>query len=82
VNEAVIPLNYAGYTIKETPGLSTGEMFATHLGNLFNVNDLSSDEQSVAVIDMSIVGEQKARIAMAFKYTATYGVGAEVVLYT
>ncbi len=75
-------LAYNGYTIKETPGLNAKQMFAANLSNLWNVNDLGSDEQRLIVIDMTnSTTEPKARLAMAFKYSASYGIGSEVVVY-
>ena len=76
-------LSYNGYTLKATPGLSGKKMFATTLSNLWNVNDLGSDEQRLVVVDMTATtAEPKARLAMAFKFAPAYGVGAEVVLYS
>lgn len=76
-------LAYNGYTLKATPGLTAKQMFATTLSNLWNVNDLGSDEQRLVVVDMTATtAEPKARLAMAFKYAPCYGVGAEVVLYS
>jgi hypothetical protein len=76
-------LSYNGYTIKETPGLTGKQMFATYLGNLWNVNDLGSDEQKLIVVDMTqTTAEAKARLAMQFKYAPSYGIGAEVVVYS
>jgi hypothetical protein len=76
-------LAYNGYTLKATPGLSGKQMFATTLSNLWNVNDLGSDEQRLVVVDMTqTTAEQKARLAMQFKFAPAYGVGAEVVLYS
>jgi hypothetical protein len=76
-------LSYNGYTLKATPGLSAGQMFATTLSNLWNVNDLGSDEQRLLVVDMTnTTAEPKARLAMQFKFAPAYGVGAEVVLYS
>lgn len=76
-------LAYNGYTLKATPGLSGKQMFATTLSNLWNVNDLGSDEQRLVVVDMTnTTAEAKARLAMQFKYAPAYGVGAEVVLYS
>lgn len=75
-------LSYNGYTLKATPGLSGKQMFATTLSNLWNVNDLGSDEQRLIVVDMTnTTAEPKARLAMQFKYAPSYGIGAEVVLY-
>jgi hypothetical protein len=75
-------LAYNGYLIKETPGLEAKEMFAANLSNLWNVNDLGSDEQRLLVVDMTNTSaEPKARLAMQFKYAPSYGIGAEVVLY-
>lgn len=76
-------LIYNGYTIKETPGLGSKEMFATHLGNLWNVSNLGSDQQRLLIVDLTnTLAEPKARIAGQWKYTPAYGVGAEVVLYS
>ncbi len=76
-------LSYNGYILKETPGLTAKQMFATTLSNLWNVNDLGSDEQRLLVVDMTnTTAEPKARIAMQWKYTGAYGIGAEVVLYS
>lgn len=76
-------LAYNGYKLKATPGLSAKQMFATNLSNLWNVNDLGSDEQRLIVADLTnTFAEPKARLAMQFKYTAAYGIGAEVVLYS
>jgi hypothetical protein len=75
-------LAYNGYKLKATPGLSGNKMFATNLSNLWNVNDLGSDEQRLLVVDMTnTTAEAKARLAMQFKYSPAYGIGAEVVLY-
>lgn len=76
-------LSYNGYTLKATPGLTGKQMFATTLSNLWNVNDLGSDEQRLIVVDMTqTTAEPKARLAMQFKYAPAYGIGAEVVLYS
>ena len=76
-------LSYNGYTLKATPGLNANEMFATNLSNLWNINDLGSDEQRLIVVDMTnTTAEPKARLAMQFKYAPSYGIGAEVVLYS
>jgi hypothetical protein len=76
-------LAYNGYTIKETPGLTAKQMFATNLSNLWNVNDLGSDEQRLLVVDMTnTTAEPKARLAMQFKFAPSYGIGAEVVIYS
>lgn len=76
-------LAYNGYTLKATPGLSGKQMFATTLSNLWNVNDLGSDEQRLIIVDMTnTTAEPKARLAMQFKYAPAYGIGAEVVLYS
>jgi len=75
-------LTYNGYTLKETPGLTARQMFATHLDNLWNVNDLGSDEQRLIVVDMTnTTAEPKARLAMQFKFSPSYGIGSEVVIY-
>lgn len=75
-------LAYNGYKLKATPGLTAKQMFAANLSNLWNVNDLGSDEQRLIVVDMTnTTAEPKARLAMQFKYSPAYGVGAEVVLY-
>jgi len=75
-------LAYNGYVLKATPGLTAKQMFATNLSNLWNINDLGSDEQRLLVVDMTnSTAEPKARLAMQFKYAPSYGVGAEVVLY-
>ena len=74
---------WSGYTIKETPGLGAKEMFAARLSNLWNVNDLGSDEQRLLIVDMTnTTAEPKARIVLQCKYVAAYGIGAEVVLYS
>lgn len=76
-------LSYNGYTLKASPGLGANEMFATNLSNLWNINDLGSDEQRLIVVDMTnTTAEPKARLAMQFKYAPSYGIGAEVVLYS
>jgi hypothetical protein len=76
-------LAYNGYIIKETPGLTAKQMFATNLSNLWNVNDLGSDEQRLIVVDMTqTTAEPKARLAMQFKFAPSYGIGAEVVVYS
>jgi hypothetical protein len=76
-------LAYNGYLIKETPGLTAKQMFATNLSNLWNVNDLGSDEQRLLVVDMTnTTAEPKARLAMQFKFAPSYGIGAEVVIYS
>jgi len=76
-------LAYNGYTIKETPGLNAKQMFAANLSNLWNVNDLGSDTQRLIVVDMTnTTAEPKARLAMQFKYSPSYGIGAEVVIYS
>jgi hypothetical protein len=76
-------LAYNGYILKETPGLPAKEMFAANLSNLWNVNDLGSDEQRLLVVDMTNTSaEPKARLAMQFKYAPSYGIGAEVVIYS
>jgi hypothetical protein len=75
-------LAYNGYKLKETPGLNAKQMFATNISNLWNINDLGSDEQRLIVVDMTnTTAEPKSRLAMQFKYTPSYGIGAEVVLY-
>lgn len=76
-----VPLIYNGYRLKATPGLSGKQMWATSLGNMWSINDLSSDTQKVMIVDMNVVGDQTARIAMAYKFVASYGIGAEVVFY-
>ncbi len=76
-------LAYNGYLIKETPGLTAKQMFAANLSNLWNVNDLGSDEQRLIVVDMTnTTAEPKARLAMQFKFSGSYGIGAEVVIYS
>lgn len=75
-------LSYNGYKLKGTPGLTGNTMFGTVLSNLWNINDLGSDEQKLVLVDMtSTTAEPKARVAMAWKYTASYGIGAEVVTF-
>lgn len=75
-------LAYNGYKLKATPGLTAKQMFGANLSNLWNVNDLGSDEQRLVVVDMTATtAEPKARLAMQFKYAPCYGIGAEVVVY-
>jgi hypothetical protein len=75
-------LSYNGYTLRGTPGLTGTQMFGTNLSNLWNINDLGSDEQRLVLVDMTnTTAEPKARVAMAWKFTAAYGIGAEVVIY-
>ncbi len=71
-----------GYRMIPTAGLTGFYMFATNQANLWNVNDLTSDEQRLIMIDQTeITGDPIVRIAAQYKYTPAYGVGAQVVLY-
>ena len=75
-------LNYLGFRMIPTSGLSAKQMIAFNADKVFFLTDLTSDWDDIIIIPQrNISGAKTERFATSLKFGVSYLYGAEVVLY-
>ena len=75
-------LNYLGFTLIATDGLSANQMIAANMDNVFFLTDLTSDWEEVLMIPQrNISGARTERFVANLKFGVNYLYGTEIVLY-
>lgn len=76
-------LNYLGYRLIPTSGLSNKQMIAFNSDKVFFLTDLTSDWDEVLLIPQrNISGARTERFVTSLKFGVDYLYGAEIVLYS
>jgi len=76
-------LNYLGYRLIPTSGLSAKQMIAFNSDKVFFLTDLVSDWDDIIIIPQrNISGARTERFATSLKFGVNYLYGAEIVLYS
>ena len=76
-------LNYLGYRLIPTSGLSAKQMIAANLDRVFFLTDLTSDWDDIIIIPQrNISGARTERFATSLKFGVNYLYGNEIVLYS
>lgn len=76
-------LNYLGYRLIPTSGLTTKQMIAFNSEKVFFLTDLTSDWDEVLLIPQrQISGARTERFVSSLKFGVNYLYGAEIVLYS
>jgi hypothetical protein len=76
-------LNYLGYRLIPTSGLTTKQMIAFNSDKVFFLTDLTSDWDEVLLIPQrNISGARTERFVTSLKFGVDYLYGAEIVLYS
>ncbi len=76
-------LNYLGFTLIPTDGLSGAKMIAANMDNVFFLTDLASDFEDIIIIPQRpISGARTERFAANLKVGVNYLYGTEIVLYS
>ena len=76
-------LNYLGYRLIPTSGLSAKQMIAFNSDKVFFLTDLVSDWNDIIIIPQrNISGARTERFATSLKFGVNYLYGAEIVLYS
>jgi hypothetical protein len=76
-------LNYLGYRLIPTSGLSAKQMIAFNSDKVFFLTDLTADWDEILIIPQrNISGARTERFATALKFGVNYLYGNEIVLYS
>lgn len=76
-------LNYLGYRLIPTSGLTAKQMIAADMSKVFFLTDLVSDWNDIIIIPQrNISGARTERFATSLKFGVNYLYGAEIVLYS
>lgn len=76
-------LNYLGYRLIPTSGLSAKQMIAFNSDKVFFLTDLTSDWDEIIIIPQrNISGARTERFATALKFGVNYLYGNEIVFYS
>ena len=76
-------LNYLGYRLIPTSGLTAKQMIAFNSDKVFFLTDLTSDWDEILIIPQrNISGARTERFATSLKFGVNYLYGAEIVLYS
>lgn len=76
-------LNYLGYRLIPTSGLTAKQMIAFNADKVFFLTDLTSDWDEVLLIPQrNISGARTERFVTSLKFGVNYLYGAEIVLYS
>jgi len=76
-------LNYLGYRLIPTSGLTAKQMIAANMDKVFFLTDLTSDWDDIIIIPQrNISGARTERFATSLKFGVNYLYGNEIVLYS
>lgn len=76
-------LNYLGFRLIPTSGLTAKQMIAANMANVFFLTDLTSDwEELILIPQRNISGARTERFVASLKFGVNYLYGTEIVLYS
>jgi hypothetical protein len=76
-------LDYLGYRLIPTSGLTAKQMIAANTDKVFFLTDLTSDWDDIIIIPQrNISGARTERFATSLKFGVNYLYGNEIVLYS
>lgn len=76
-------LNYLGFTLIPTSGLTAKQMIAANMDNVFFLTDLVSDWEDILIIPQrQVSGARTERFVANLKFGFDYLYGTEIVLYS
>jgi hypothetical protein len=76
-------LNYLGFTLVPTSGLTAKQMISANMDNVFFLTDLTSDWSEILMIPQrNISGARTERFVANLKFGVNYLYGTEIVLYS